>query len=302
MAEANTTNQEQENKSQQTAALTPVRRAQGMIHTYAKKLLNDERAQMFATQLAVMVRKEPKLALCTEESLATAVIACVHLDLMPNTPEGLAYVIPYKNNRLGRFEAQFQVGYKGMAQLAFRSGTISGINAELVFPEDQFDVDYATREMHHKPDLTIDRTDYSKAIAAYAVATLPNGGRVFDVLSPSEITKVRKTVKARSTDAPWETWQESMVKKTAIKRLTKVLPQSSKDNRLAFAAAWDSWAEAGKLKAVDGEIVEDKVKLPEHSEADKKKVKKDAAKLAEKVSKNADSNTSSPEPSKQSAS
>lgn len=288
------------NQPEQATALatTPVRQAQAVVARYAQKLLNDdkERADKFLTQLAVLGSKEPKLLNCTPESLTASLLACVHLDLIPNTPEGLAYIIPYKNNRLGRYEAQFQIGYKGLAQLAYRSGAISAINAELVFPEDTFDVDLGMRTINHRPDLTIDRTNYSKAVAVYAVATLPNGDRVFDVLSPSEIEKIRKTVKFVSTDSPWKNWEESMVKKTAIKRLTKILPQSATDNRLQYAAEWDSLAQMRKLKVADnGQLIEGKVEPPEISPEEEAQRKKEAAEIAANLKAQAESGSESQE-------
>lgn len=258
-----------------------VRKSQELVLKYARSLANDERARQFVTQIAVMAKREPKFLKCSPESIATSMIACVHLDLMPNTPEGLAYIIPYENKQFETFDAQFQLGYKGLVQLAYRSGAINAINAELVFPEDDFEVDYGLRTLSHKPNLERDRTNYSEATAVYAVASLPNGGRAFEVMSRSEIDKIKNTVKAKSTDAPWSIWPEAMVKKTVIKRLAKVLPSSSKD-KLQYATALDSWAEAGKLRLKDGQLVEDEIKI-ERSDEEKEAIKTDAKKLAEKV-------------------
>lgn len=264
MTDNDNNNQNSTEGEGQTKALSPMQQSANMVYAYAKKLVGDDRAQQFFTTLRVLVQKEPKIGMSTPESVLASMMACVHLDMIPNTPEGYAYIIPYKN-KFGKFEAQFQVGYKGMVQLAYRSGLITGINAELVFPEDSFEVDFGNRTISHKPNLTIDRTDYSKAIACYAVATLPNGGITFDVLSRSEIEKVRKVSKAKSTDAPWSQWEESMVKKTAVKRLTKTLPQSTND-KLVLAAAMDSWAQAGRLKLEGSKVIEGKANELDESE------------------------------------
>lgn len=262
-------------QSEDTKPLTPMQNTSALVTKYAQKILDDERAQKFAAQVFLLARGDPKFATCTPDSILAAMLACVHLDLMPNTPEQLAFIIPYRNKSLGIMQAQFQVGYKGLVALAYRSAGIASINAELVFPEDTFKVDYGMRTLSHKPDLTIDRTDYSKAIAAYAVAMPANGTQpTFDVMSRSEIDKVRKVVKAESTGTPWKTWEEAMVKKTVVKRLTKLLPQSSKDNRLQYAAAFDSWAEVGKLGVnTEGDLIE---QAPATVKVDADKVKKEA--------------------------
>lgn len=232
--------------------ITPFQATTQTIANYTKKLLNEKKAQEFAARVTLMARQQPKIAAATPESLLTAMMACVQLDLMPNTPEGLAYVIPYGN------AVQFQVGYKGIIELAHRTGLIRKIDAELVFEGDVFHVRLGTaRTLEHEPNFEVDRTDYKKVTHVYATATLATGETVFNVMSRKEIEKVQVTAKAATTDSPWHKWWGEMAKKTAVKRLAKLLPSSAEDNRFKQAVEWDSLAEAGKLAvAEEGEIVE----------------------------------------------
>ncbi|MCC5747462.1 recombinase RecT, partial [Klebsiella pneumoniae] len=117
---------------QTTKALSPLAGSANLVQTYAKRILNDERAVQFHTQISIMAKKDPKIANLNPDSLVTAMLACIHLDLMPNTPEQLAHVIPYGN------QAQFQIGYKGLLRLAYRSGQIRRVNAEVVYEGDDF--------------------------------------------------------------------------------------------------------------------------------------------------------------------
>lgn len=251
------------------------------VDTYAKRLLTQERAKQFVAQLAIMSKKEPKFAKCTTESLLAAMIACMHLDLMPNTPEQYAFVIPYYNKKFGRFEAQFQVGYKGMQELGFRSGQIFAMNAELVFTEDTFDVELGTeRRLIHRPDIRRDRTKLEEAIVVYATAKLANGEVVFELLPLSDLEKIKQVSKTESANTPWKSWPESMAKKTAVKRLLKWLPQSAKDNRLVMAAYYDSLAEAGKLRVKDGEITPDSTESEPLSLEDQKAITNEAKAIA----------------------
>lgn len=219
-----------------------------LVAKYAARLISDERAQQFYSQLSLMAKQEPKIAMCTPQSVLTAMMACVHLDLMPNTPEQHAFVIPYNNKGRGVMELQFQPGYKGLLVLAQRSGQVRKIEAQLVFKGDKFNYDLGIKpKLTHKPSLEVDRTKYELVTAAYVVITLSNGEVVFDVMGRPELDKVQNTSKASSTDTPWKKWPEAMAKKTIVKRGLKLIPSDTKDNRLEYAAIYDSWAEAGKL-------------------------------------------------------
>jgi len=250
------------------SALADLRDAGEMVRKYAHNLLGKERAQQFATHIAIMAQKEPKIRNADPQSVVAAMMACVHLNLMPNTPEQLAYIIPYGN------QIQFQVGYKGLVKLAQRSGQIKSLNAELIFEGDEWNVELGTeRKLTHKPNFDVDRTDYSKVTHAYMTAVLINGDRVFEIMTRKELDKIRESSKATSTGTPWDKWPAEMAKKSVIKRGTKLLPSSDEDTRLQYAAVFDSWSEAGKLKFADGEIIEGEALDPEDAaEARRKRI------------------------------
>lgn len=245
-----------ETHAQNVQTLRTLADAAGLVQRYAAKLVTNERAGEFATQVSIMAQKNPKIRDCDPNSVVSAMMACVQLDLMPNTPEQHAHLIPY-----GR-DLQFQLGYQGILEMVARSGSIEDLNAELVFEGDEFEYSLGiNRNLVHKPNLDIDRTDYSKVVAAYTTIELENGKIKFDVMSRAEIDKVQGSAKAKSTDAPWHTWPEQMAKKTSIKRALKYMPKSKEDKRLSKAMLYDSLAEAGKLRfdqsgevIIDGEV------------------------------------------------
>ncbi|UOF78653.1 recombination and repair protein recT [Caudoviricetes sp.] len=225
-----------------------------LVEKYAKGLVGDDRAAQFAAQLQLMKQEMPALANCNNDSILAAMMACVHVDLMPNTPEQLAFVIPYGG------KATFQLGYKGLIRLAQRSGQVRAMNAELVFEGDKFKVTLGTsRKLVHEPSFDIDRTDYGKVTHAYVTAVLANGEEYFEVMSRTELDKVQETAQAKSTDAPWKKWPEAMAKKTVIKRATKLLPASLEDQRIQYAVHYDNLAEAGRLAFNNGKVIEGEV-------------------------------------------
>ena len=81
----------------------------------------------------------PKLKECTQISFLSALLNAAQLGLEPNTPLGQAYLIPYKNK--GVMECQFQIGYKGLLDLAYRSPQIQTVQAHCVYANDTFSYD-----------------------------------------------------------------------------------------------------------------------------------------------------------------
>ena len=73
----------------------------------------------------------PQLGQCTPASFLGAMMTSAQLGLEVNTPLGQAYVLPYRNK--GTLEAQFQLGYKGLIDLAYRSGEVEVIQAHVVY-------------------------------------------------------------------------------------------------------------------------------------------------------------------------
>lgn len=241
-------------------SITPVQQVQANVIKFTRQKLGEKRAAEFATQVALIARENTKIAqaiVANPDSFLTAYLASAKLDLMPNTPEQYAYIIPYGD------KVQFQTGYRGLLQLARRSGEIKTINAELVFEGDDFDVQYGSeRKITHKPAFDVNRTDYTKVKFAYATALLTNGEVQFAVMTRDELDKVQRTVKAQSTDTPWKQWPERMALKTVLKRLTQLLPTSTEDD-LRKAVAYDNLSEGGKMRfdknsgeIIEGEIVE----------------------------------------------
>jgi recombination protein RecT len=199
------------------------------------------------------LRTTPKLMDCTIESLFGAVVVCAQMGLEPNTPQGHIYLIPFGNNRKQTTEVQIIVGYKGLIDLARRSGQIESLSARVVHERDVFDIDYGTADsITHKPFLAGER---GRITGFYAVAKLKGGGVQFEFMSVAEVNAVRdasqgyKTAKRfNNQNTPWITNYEEMGKKTVIRRLAKYLPMSIE---LANAVALDSRADIGEAQGLD---------------------------------------------------
>ncbi|PAB61339.1 recombination protein RecT [Anaeromicrobium sediminis] len=182
------------------------------------KVITPERfTRMALTALSV----NPKLAECTPKSFMGALMNAAQLGLEPNTPLGQAYLIPFKNK--GTLEVQFQVGYKGLIDLAHRSGEFASIQAHEVYENDEFDYEYGLEsKLHHKPVLK----ERGKVIAYYSFYKLKNGGYGFEVISKEDVeTHGRKYSQSYSSKySPWTNNFDEMAKKTILKKVLKYAP------------------------------------------------------------------------------
>lgn len=196
------------------------------------------------------VRKNPTLAKCDQASFLGAIMQCAQLGLEPGGALGHAYLIPFENKRKNIHEVQFIMGYRGMIDLARRSGQIISLTARAVHERDHFQYRYGLDEtIEHIPFAGNDR---GVLMYVYAVAKLKDGGVQFEVMSRAEIENVRnesqgyKTAKRYDrTDTPWIAHFEEMAKKTAIRRLFKYLPVSIEMQR---AVGLDEQAESGLVQ------------------------------------------------------
>jgi recombination protein RecT len=181
--------------------------------------------------MANAIRTTPKLSECDPMSLLGGLMTCAGLGLEPNTIMGHAYLIPFRNNRKNITEVQLVVGYKGLIDLARRSGHITSISANIHYSDDEvWEYEEGTEaRLRHIPGAQ----DGDKR-HAYAIAKFRDGGHAYVVLPWAKVIKIRDgsqgwqtAVKFGATDRnPWKSHEDEMAKKTAIRALAKYLPLS----------------------------------------------------------------------------
>lgn len=158
--------------------------------------------------------RTPKLMQCTQESLFKCLLDCSAFGLEPDGRR--AHLIPYGD------QATLIVDYKGIAELAMRSGVISNLHADVVCENDVFEYD--------KGFVTEHKIDFKKprgnVYAAYSICRFKDGTEKAEVMTKDEIEDIRKRSKAGKS-GPWVTDWNEMAKKTVFRRLSKWLPLSS---------------------------------------------------------------------------
>jgi recombination protein RecT len=143
------------------------------------------------------------------------------LGLEPDGILGQAYLVPYFNKKKGCKEVTFIPGYKGLIDLARRSGEVSNIIAKEVYANDLFEVDFSMDiPFVHRPLLIGDRGAITHF---WALARFKDGGFHWDYMTLAEVVAVRDKGKYSPI---WDEHFVEMAKKTVIRRIAKYLPLS----------------------------------------------------------------------------
>ena len=207
--------------SEKKTMQTYIKSMEGEIKKALPSVITPER---FTRMVLSAISVNPKLGSCTPSSFLGAMMSAAQLGLEPNTPLGQAYILPYQNK--GVLEAQFQLGYKGLIDLAYRSGEVELVQAHIVYENDKFECEYGLdAKLTHVPA----DSNRGKAIKVYAMFKTKSGGYGFEVMSIDDVRDhAKKYSKAYSSScSPWSTNFEEMAKKTVLKKCLKYAPLKS---------------------------------------------------------------------------
>ena len=202
---------------------------QEMMPQIAKALPSVITPERFARIATTALSTNTKLRACDALSFQGALLTAAQLGLEVNSPLGFAYLIPRnkgtKENPI--YECTLQIGYKGLINLAYRSGEVSTVGAQVVYSNDEFSYQLGIDpDLKHKPAMT----DRGEPIAFYGFYKLKDGGFGFEVMSVDAVRahsqKFSEAVK-RGYSSPWQTNFEEMAKKTVLKKALKYAPMKT---------------------------------------------------------------------------
>ena len=103
-----------------------------IIKTKIEQLVGKNSAT-FATSVMQIANSNTMLKTADPTSIFNAACMAATLNLPLQNGLGFAYIVPFKNNKERKVEAQFQIGYKGFIQLAQRSGQFKRLVALPVY-------------------------------------------------------------------------------------------------------------------------------------------------------------------------
>lgn len=218
--------------------------SEGVTKQLAKALPSNLTADRLIRQTVSLVHKTPKLLKCTQISVLLGMMQSAELGLELSGPLGQGYLIPRWNGSKDKkcLEATFQIGWRGLSALAFRSGKVLDMPIRTVYAKDGLDVNMgSTQNLFHNPNLK-DR-DRGEAVAYYTVVHLANGGMDFEIMTRAECELHRDKYAKRPEFGTWvwDTNFDEMAQKTTTRRLCKRLPMCPEAQA---AALEDEYAEA----------------------------------------------------------
>lgn len=180
----------------------------------------DEKTYMREAAFAMQVMSNnTALQICSHGSIRNAVanIALTGASLNPILQQ--AFLIPRKG------KCCLDFSYRGLVKLAVDSGSVLDMDATVVHEKDEFYYEQGLNPiLKHIPCL---EESSGEMTHVYAIATLLSGIKKFIVLSRAEVEKIRK-VSQMPNGTMWKDFYDEGCRKTAIKKLYKLLPQTDK--------------------------------------------------------------------------
>jgi recombination protein RecT len=214
------------------SGLLNTRKVRDSIATALPKHVTPER---LIKTLLVAANRQPDLLQCTQSSILETINRAAELGLDLSGTLGEAYAVPFNNKIKWKDDnghdretwvkqAQFIPGYRGLAKLAWQSGEIRRIEAEVVYVKDKFIFRKGLNgTLEFEPFMDGDRGEEK---GAYALVEMKAGGVMYDYMSKADIERVRNRAQSKNSPAWRDHWPE-MAKKTVFRRVAKWLPLST---------------------------------------------------------------------------
>lgn len=210
-------------KVQLTNHKSVVALVESMKNQIARALPKHITPERMIRTVLTQLRTNPALMECKPETVLGSLMAASQVGLEPG-PLGLCYLIPYRNK--GILECQFQIGYKGLKELAHRSGQVANIGAYAIRKQDEYALQYGTDgKFFFKPNITWDGDAKDNPVVVYvSYIRYKNGSESYLHMTPKEIERVRDRYSKNASydSSPWRTEPEAMGLKTVIKRHLKL--------------------------------------------------------------------------------
>ena len=258
-------------KSKQRLGITAYL-TQDAVKEQINKVVGGKNGEKFVTAIVSAVNTNPALAECTNTSILSGALLGHSLNLSPSPQLGQYYLVPFKNNKAGVTEAQFQLGYKGYIQLAIRSGQYKKLNVLAIKEGELRSFDPLNEEIDVKLIEDEEEREQAKTIGYYAMFEYVNGFRKAIYWSKTKMEahalKYSKGYQAKKGYTFWEKDFDGMAYKTMLRQLISKWGIMSIDMMSAIDADMAVIHEDGTKDYVDTEDIVDMPQPQEEPKAD----------------------------------
>lgn len=244
------------------------------VKNQINNVLGGKNGQRFIASIISAVQTNPALQECSNSSILSSALLGESLKLSPSPQLGHYYLVPFNDNKRGCKVAQFQMGYKGLLQLAIRSGQYKKINVVAIKEGELVRFDPLNEEI--EVNLIEDELvrENTPTVGYYASFTYLNGFQKSIYWSREKMEahalKYSKGYKAKKGYTFWEKDFDGMAYKTMLRQLISKWGIMSIDMQTAIDSDMAVINEDGTrdyVDTVDNEIVADTVES--HTEANK---------------------------------
>lgn len=227
-------------------------------------VIGKQNVTRFVSSVVSAVQSNPNLARCTNQSILSAALQGEALQLPPSPQLGYYYFVGYKNKKQvdGKWveveEASFQIGWRGLLQLAIRSGQYKNIVVNEI-KEGEIDYNPITEEINLHPIMDPAVREAAKTIGYYGAFELTSGFKkqmfcpieMIDAHAKKYSRSYRYDLQSGKKSSIWSTDFDSMAKKTVLRQLLSKWGIMSVEMQQAYAADQSVIDEDGTNRYVD---------------------------------------------------
>ena len=188
-----------------------------------RQLAGAMNSDAFVRTVLSEISKSPKLQAADPATVLGGVMLAAQLRLEIGAGMGEFFLTPRRDK--GRDICLPIIGFQGLVKLALRSEFVVNVQAFLVREGDDFTYGAdAERGMFYewRPR---DFEDDRPWLGVVATAKMRGGGSTWVYLTRQQVLKRRPSYWDKGT--PWQTHEDEMAKKTAVRALAKYLPKST---------------------------------------------------------------------------
>ena len=195
--------------------------AKEAIKANVESVVGVKDSQRFISSVVSAVQTNPQLAECSNTSILSAALLGHSLNL-PQSPQiGMFYLVPFKN-KTGT-EATFQLSYRGMLQLAMRSGQYKALNVTDIREGELASYDPIEDVYEFTPETDFAKRSTLPIIGYYAHFEMINGFKKGIYWSKEQVDAHAKKYSASYrngwSSSLWKSDFDAMAKKTMLRQL-----------------------------------------------------------------------------------